>query len=162
MGKDEKLMADTVELKTKGLDQFIKSLKGKLPTVRVGILGSHDARRGGVNGNAEIGAKHEFGGDGMPIRSFLRVPISENIGSYLENYGAFDEDNLKKVINEGKLSVWMKQIGIVAEKIVGDAFSNGGFGKWPGWKGNYKSNTGLILVDTTQLRNSITSEVHDG
>lgn len=153
-------MSDTVYINTKGLTKFLKSIKGTLPVIRVGILGAKDSRSGKVNSNAEIGARHEFGSAGMPVRSFLRVPIADNLDKYLTKFNAFDEDNLKKVINDGKLTVWLKQIGIVAENIVADAFSSGGFGKWIPSK--HENGSGLTLVDTQQLRNSISSEVIGG
>lgn len=153
-------MSDDVQVQTKGLDQFIKAFKGKLPTVRVGILGSNNSRNDGSN--AAIGAIHEFGDSTHPMRSFLRVPIAENLDKYLDSHQAFDEDNIKKIVRDGKITVWMEQIGVVAEMVVADAFTSGGFGKWAPWKNGYTSKTGNILVDTTQLRGSITSEVKDG
>lgn len=154
---------DTVSFDKRALDKFLKSLKGRLPSVQVGILGDKDARTGKAASNATIGAAHEFGTGKLPQRSFLRVPIAQNLSSYLTKYNAFDKDNLKKVIDEGKLNSWMAQVGFVAEQIVADAFNSGGFGEWPPWiTPNYQNNTGMLLVDTQQLRNSITSRVIDG
>ncbi len=154
-------MADD-ELNLKALDKFIKSLKGDLPVARVGILGDKNARSGQGKTNAEIGYKHEFGADGMPIRSFLRVPISEHMQEYLDKAGAFNKDAIAKLITTGNITLWVKKIGVIGEQIVADAFGSNGFGKWRPWKGNYSSRTGQILVDSQQLRNSITSDVTGG
>lgn len=172
-------MAETT-LNTKGLDQIAKALTKNLSRVRVGILGGKNTRNstpvGGrsfnatkgsppkgqlsaVN-NASLGAIHEFGGPKMPMRSFLRIPIADNLQKYMDKSGAFTQEALKEVLNTGNMTPWLEKIGIIAEGIVADAFDTGGFGKWPAWKTKgYQNNTGQILVDTQQLRNSITSEV---
>ena len=96
----------------------------------------------------------------MPQRSFLRIPIAENLSKRLDNSGAFSKDELLKVIKEKSLEPWLKRMGTLAEAIVSDAFDSGGDGKWPKWKTKgYENNTGMLLVDTQQLRNSIMSDV---
>lgn len=176
-------MADDVELNTKQLDQFIKALKDNMSRVRVGVLGDKNTRNnmttsGGkslnarsgkdakinfkkvnFSSNAAIGAIHEFGGAKMPQRSFLRVPISENLGKRMESSGAFDKDTLTNVIKEGSVIPWLKKIAVIAEAIVSDAFATGGFGKWPAWSAGYKNEGNRLLVDTGQLRDAVTSEV---
>ena len=139
------------ELNTMGLDKLLKMLKGKLPTIKVGIFG--DTR------NATIGAYHEFGTSKMPRRSFLREPIAENLMPALENSGAFDESVLKEVMAEGTIEPWLKKVATLAEGVVMDAFDTGGNGKWAATKPGYENNTGMILVDTQQLRNSVTAVI---
>lgn len=166
--------SDTVNVK--GLDLLLKALKvSKPPSARVGILGDKNkphfvsAKAGQklpnhIPTNAEIGAVHEFGSPkrGIPPRSFLRIPISEKLQKYMEDAGAFDEDVFAKVIKTGSVLPWLKKIAILGEAIVSDAFDSAGFGKWKGWKNpNYTNQTNQILVDTQQLRNSITSEVKE-
>lgn len=154
---------DAVKIDTKALDQLIKSLKGRLPVARVGVLGGKTARtskESGVSTNAEIGAKHEFGNEGMPVRSFLRVPISDFMQKYLDKAGATNPEALKRLLQTGKLTEWVKKIGIVAEAIVADGFDSGGFGKWPPSDMRRKKNH-QTLVETQQLRNSITSDVKE-
>lgn len=153
-----------VQLQTRGLDQLIKAIKDTLPRARVGVLGSKAIRgkSSGVNANtnATIGAFHEFGTSTMPVRSFLRVPISDNLQKEMEASGAFDEEVLSEVVKEGTMIPWVKKMAILAEGIVAKAFATGGFGKWPAWKTpGYTNDDGRILVDTRQLRDSITSEV---
>lgn len=147
---------------TDGLDnrkllQLIKSLEKDSPMARVGILGDKNNRKD-EGSNATIGAKHEFGNEGMPIRSFLRVPITDNLQKFLEKSGAFDKDALEQVVKSGSLQNWIEKVGIVAEDVVAEAFNTGGFGKWKPSDMRFKKNH-QTLVETQQLRNSITSEV---
>lgn len=172
---------DAFKMNTKGLDGILKALKNNMYRARVGILGSKtvrsqvpkqavykslDANKKPPKGkfdattNASLGALHEFGSSKMPIRSFLRVPIAEHLQANLENSNAFSKEALEQVVRDGWFVPWLEKIAIVAEKIVAEAFASNGFGKWPAWKTKgYQNNTGQILVDTQQLRNSITSEV---
>ncbi len=172
---------EAFKLNTKNLDGLLKAMKQNMHRARVGILGGKTVRnqlpkqatwksvdatsgkkpKGKFEGgtNASIGALHEFGGAKMPQRSFLRVPIAEHLQKELESSGAFDKDTLIQVVKDGWFVPWLEKIAIIAEKIVGEAFDTGGFGKWPKWSQGYTNNTGQILVDTQQLRNSITSEV---
>lgn len=128
-------------------------------TVKVGILGEKNSRSGSMT-NAQIGAMHEFGTTTIPKRSFLREPISDNLDKELKKAGLLDKKVIAKIIKESSAAELLAQVGILAEGIIADAFATGGFGKWPAWKTKgYENNTGNILVDTQQLRNSITSEV---
>jgi phage gpG-like protein len=160
-------MSDTVTLNIKGLDQLVKALKQKPPVARVGILGDkglRTAKEGEKNfqTNAEIGAAHEFGTSTIERRSFLRVPISDNLEKEMENSGALDKQTLDAVIKQGSVIPWVKKIAVLAEGIVAKAFATGGFGEWPAWKNpGYMNNTGQLLIDTKQLRDSITSEVKE-
>lgn len=149
---------DTFVLNTKGLDQIVKSLKGKLPYIQIGIMGDKNARSGGRKTNAEIGAKHEFGRGGMPVRSFLRVPLSDNLGKYLEQSNAFDRDAMARVIKTGTILPWLTKVAVVAENVVADGFASGGFGKWPPSDMKRKK-VHMTLVETQQLRNSISSRI---
>lgn len=151
---------DAYSLELSGLDKIMKSLKGKLPIARIGILGgAASAPHGKDTTNGAVGAAHEFGTTRLPQRSFLRVPLTNFLDKQLEGAGLLDENTLKQVIKEGSALPWLKKIAIVAEKVVQGAFDSNGYGQWQGWKNGYVSNTGQILVNTQQLRNSITSEV---
>lgn len=143
----------------KGLEQLLKALKAKPPVARVGIIGDNNARRDGPT-NAEVGAAHEFGTSKLPQRSFLRVPVSENLEKEMESAQLFDKDALAEVLKQGSVIPWMNRVAISAEACIADAFNTGGNGKWPAWKNpDYTNNAGQLLVDTTQLRNSILSDV---
>lgn len=147
-------------LNVKGLEQLLKALKASPPQARVGILSGWDGRTGKSSSNATIGAAHEFGTSKIPQRSFLRVPITDNLEKYMQRYGSLDQDAMKEVLKTGTVVPWLKKVAQLAEQIVLDAFSSGGFGKWAAWKNpQYTNNTGQLLLDTQQLRNSITSEV---
>lgn len=150
-------MSDS-DLNTAVLDRLIKAM-GTSHYIRVGILGSTSSRSG-ENSNATIGAVHEFGTSSVPRRSFLVDPMKDQLASYIEASGAFKEDVLKEVIATSSFVPWMKKIAIIAETVVIDAFRTAGFGKWVAWRNpNYQNNTGQLLVDTQQLRNSITTDV---
>lgn len=162
---------DETTFNVQGLDQILKALKAKPPVARIGILGDstrNNARssmsyasvsNSQATSNATVGAAHEFGTSKMPMRSFLRIPLMDFLDKELESSGLIDKSALKDVIKQGSLMPWMIKVSKVAEKIVQGAFDSNGYGKWAPWKGNYESATGNILVNTQQLRNSITSEV---
>lgn len=147
------------ELDVKKLKQLIKAFKGTTPTAQVGIAGG-SARKDGKT-NAEVGAVHEYGSATCPMRSFLRMPIAEKLSSYLENSGAFTKETLAEVVRLGSILPWMNKIAITGERVVADAFDTGGFGKWQALNPETLSRKTVhqILVETHQLRDSITSEV---
>lgn len=147
-----------VTLNLSGLDSLAKALKAKPPTIRVGILGNGNERTGGGQTNAEIGAAHEFGTSRLPQRSFLRIPISDHLESRMEASGALSQGALDQAVATGSMVPWAKKVAVLAEGIVSDAFDSGGFGKWLPSNMAHKKNK-QTLVETTQLRNSITSEV---
>lgn len=148
-------MSDSFEYKDKGLANLIKALTVKSPTVKVGILGTKDSRTGDdkSKSNAIIGARHEFNG-----RSFLRQPLNENLQKYLLSSGAFDKKAFREVVKTKSLLPWIQKLGILGVQIVNEAFDTGGFGKWKPSNMDRKI-VKQTLVETQQLRNSITSEV---
>lgn len=148
---------DAFDIDLSNLTSILKMLKGKGGYVKIGILGGKNARKDGGS-NASIGARHEYGLDGMPQRSFLRMPLNNYLNKALESAGAFDEDTLKEVIKKGNTTPWLKKVAVVAEQVVGDAFATGGFGQWIPSNMAHKT-VHQTLVETTQLRDSITSEV---
>lgn len=147
---------DQTTLDTRKLDQLIKSLSN-VPEGRVGILGGKNARKEG-NSNATIGYKHEFGDEKLPIRSFLRMPITEQMQKYLDKSGAFTKESVQIVMQQQSLVPWIKKICVLAEGIIADAFASGGFGKWKPSNMKYKK-VHQTLVESQQLSRSITSEV---
>ena len=149
----------TIIFKDKGLKKLIEALSGKAPMASVGVLGNKNGRDG-EGTNAAIGAKFEFGDAETVRRSFLRVPLTDNLQKYLQEAGLFDEDMFKKMLQTGSLVDYVKKIGIVGVSIVLDGFATGGFGKWKPSIMTYKKNK-QTLVETQQLRNSITSEVRE-
>lgn len=150
-----------VSLKVDGLDKLLKALKRQQPSARVGILGSTASRGGGGPTNAEIGAVHEFGNSTHPVRSFLRMPLTTFLGKQVEKSGMFSKDIADEMIKKQSVVPVLEKVAVIAEGIVLEAFDTGGFGTWAPWAPGYMNNGGQLLVDTHQLRDSITSEVKD-
>lgn len=154
-------MADSLNID--GLEKILKALKGRPPVAKVGVLGSTAARSGGSVNNATIGAAHEYGTTTIPQRSFLRIPLTQNLRGELESSGAFSKQAFDEVVKKKSLLPWVEKLAIIAEGIVLDAFDQQG----PGWaplspKTLERKKVKQILTETQQLRNSISSEVVEG
>ena len=65
---------------------------------------------------------------------------------------------LERVIEEGSIQAWIEKVGIVGVETVLEAFATGGFGQCKPSNMDHKKNK-QTLVETQQLRNSITSDV---
>jgi hypothetical protein len=161
-------LSDDVTLETKGLDQLLKALKQSTPpNARVGILGDKNARspaEGETPGptNAEVGINYEFKLDpSRPGGSFLRVPISDRLQKEMESSGALDQDVMAAVIKQGTVLPWLKNVAALAEGIVLGAFDSCGYGLWKPSNMAHKKNA-QTLVETQQLRDSVTSDVSGG
>lgn len=132
----------------------VKGLKA-----RVGILGS-DVNRQDANGitNSEIGVIHEFGNEKMPVRSFLRMPIMTHKKEIIKAMGG---TKMRTAFAQGDFMRMFKLLGEKGRDIVLQAFETGGFGKWPDISEATKAAKGssVILVDSAQLKNGITSDV---
>ena len=152
-------MADETTLNDEPIAKLERIFKTAFPVAQVGILGAKDSREGLSNSNATVGACHEFGTEHIAQRSFLRMPLNEHLSEAITKSGLSSEDTLKDVLSSGDAVPWMKQIAVVAEGVVKEAFASGGFGKWQAHAPGYTNNTGQLLVDTQQLRNSITHSV---
>lgn len=142
----------------KALQKIIDALKdADKHTAHVGILSRTNARNDAGETNATIGARHEFG-LGVPLRSFLRMPIETELDKQIQVSGLFNKKSIAEVIATGTFEPLVKKIGIVGERTVLLAFDSGGFGRWlPSNMQDKKVH--LTLVESQQLRNSITSEV---
>lgn len=151
---------DNDEFDFSKLDSLIKNLKTNKTTVKVGILGAKNARDDTV-GNATIGAAHEFGTVDLPQRSFLRMPITEQLPKELEKAGVVTQKDIEGIIKENGIRNFAKKIGILAVATVLKAFDSGGFGTWKELSKATlaKKKVKQILVETHQLRDSITYEV---
>ena len=151
----------SVVLKDMGLENLVKALKTNKFVAKVGIVGDSsraDSAGDDAPSNADIGLIHEFGTSLTPARSFLRMPLTTKLQKKLEDSGAFEKEALKNIIDEKSFENFMIKAGKVGEVIVRDAFSTGGFGKWKQSNMKYKKNR-QTLVETQQLRDSISSEV---
>ena len=172
MAVKSSLHVDLVKMK-----ELIDGLKQKA-SIRIGVFEKDSARKEDGMTNATLAQIHELGvpEKNIPARSFLKVPIGEHIQEIMAPFKGKAESFLKK----GKLEALYKLIGIAAEKIVDGAFATGGYGKWQPLRsstilakqtGNlhrrqltrahiFAGNIGMgILIDTAQLRRSISSRV---
>lgn len=139
---------DRYKLRLKKLNQIVK--KG---------FGSFEIRNNQEKTNAEIGLIHEMGSLSLhiPRRSFLEMPLTLKLFSYGKVFG----DQIMKGIDSGNIRPSYVNLGIKAEQIVQLAFASRGFGQW---QENAQSTierkkSSSPLIDTAQLRRSITSDV---
>lgn len=148
-----------VTFKMKGLEELNKNLKRKI-AVNIGVLGKNNARNDGAS-NASIGVLHEFGSfsQHLPARSWLKMPLEIKQD---ELTGAVAEAIETAILEPNGITTIFRRAGIACEKIIQEGFETGGFGNWaplsPATIKEKKGNT-RILIDTSQLRRSITSEV---
>lgn len=140
-----------------GLEDLAKEAKNYV--ARVGVLGDN-ARNDSEVGNAEIGVIHEFGSESnnIPPRSFLRMPMEEKRDDIMR---ALSSGAAKEAIEKKDWRKLLKQVGVAGEIAVQQAFASGGFGQWPiNAKSTVRSKgSSAPLIDTSQLRRSITSDV---
>lgn len=144
------------------LEALQKQLKTRF-SIKVGILGADGSknRKEGIN-NAELGAIHEFGSisRNIPRRSFLFEPINQKLPDVIKGLG---KDYFNDLAAED-LEKFFKNLGLECEGIVDDAFATRGFGKWaPNTPATVRAKgSDAPLIDTGQLRRSITSKVTKG
>ena len=169
--------------------EAIESALGTRMVARVGVLGGHNARveqmkgethaaykrkarqyiktKEGTTGsqtNAYIGLVHEKGSlsRGIRRRSFLEIPLIIKVDQLLEVRNSL----LENFIHGGEHSVdrlraAYRDLGIIAENIIQRAFASGGYGQWPPDSDTTKrrKRSSAPLIDTAQLRKSISSDV---
>lgn len=135
--------------------------------VVVGIPASknkeHSGDEGPVTTLAEVGAIQEFGvpQNGVPQRSFLRVPLQTNIDKLFKSL----DTNLK--FSQTNTNQALGKLGAKGVSIVLEAFNSSGSGTWLPLKPSTKSARkkggagAKPLIDSGQLRQSITFEVRD-
>jgi len=148
------------EFQKKLKDQIANINKLKSMKVKVGVIGN-GAGAGIYDDDQtvlDIAIKHEYGDDKTPRRSFLRAPFSIK----KKEMGDFITKQLNKVTEKGfPAETAVDLIGVKAQSIVQDAFTNGGYGQWQALSPRTVDSKGSsqILVDTGTLRNSITYQV---
>ena len=171
----------TVRLDLDKLTMIQKALGAKNVT-HVGILGakSHSRKEAGKlikkagkftgghsktkeaadQTNADIGFLHEKGSKSLGIerRSFLLMPLEEQS---LELNSV--RNALWQSFTEGRNTIVQayRKLGQAAEAIIQKAFETGGYGHWDALKAKTiaRKKSSSILIDTAQLRRSITSRV---
>lgn len=148
-----------VNLDLSGIEDLMQRISTN-QKVRVGVLGNKNQRDEGEAGNAEIGLKHEFGSntENIPPRSFIRMPLEERKADIIRDMGIISGNLMENKITQTQA---LKQVGVSAENVIQSAFKTSGFGKWAKnsaetirQKGSSKP-----LIDTAQLRRSITSDI---
>ncbi len=156
-------MSEDVKLNLKKLEDILKIIKNASGfKIRVGIIGDKAQRSdGGGPNNATIGTFHEFGTSTLPERSFLNMPLRDHFPNALAQTDILNEDSLRKMSEEKSILPLLKQVAVVAEATVLEAFDTGGFGSWPPSDMKNKTNH-QTLVESTQLRNSISYEILEG
>ena len=145
--------------KFKGLE---KALKKKNVYTKVGILADKVTRLEPENDNVTLGLIHEFGSptQKIPARSFLRMPIITK-AKQITKMMSKNKELYEKEISKGNILKIFQDLGIYCEQIIQNAFETKGFGTWRDKK-IVKDGKDMPLIDTGQLRRSITSEVHKG
>lgn len=171
---------------SKVIEEFDKKF-----SIKVGIIGdtAYQKHEHTDLTNADLGAIHEFGatlknGTVIPTRSFLRMPLlssegrraiikeviknNEGVAELVkkptgDEYDTAYREAVKKVVNPETIA---NQIAISALSRVQEAFTNDGFGNWKptteaSRKQRYGSPDNPTLVDTGQLRDSISYEVKE-
>ncbi len=138
--------------------------------VHVGVLGGFTERRPapGEDGesqpanNAQIGAAHEFGvvTKNLPPRSFLRMPVIQEMPAAMQKT---DRQLWHRVILQKGIRGALALLGAYALDVIHLAFETGGFGAWAPLKPRTikRKGSNAILIDTAQLRQSITAEIVD-
>ena len=160
-------MAD-VELDVSKMKTLLKFLQGGMPSIKVGIMGQKNkrtARKGDSPSNAEIGFTNEFGKmtgyPKIPARSFIRMPLNTHFYDKMLSKKSLTVEEFEKAIKSGNAEEFAKKVGIVAEETIQDAFATRGWGEWePNADLTVKlKGSDSPLIDTGQLRRSITSKV---
>ena len=150
----------TIEGDFSQLEKLVENLS-KDYAVDVGILGESGATPRGNETLAGIGAQHEFGvphaKPPIPRRSFIRFPIETGQREIESQVGA----RYQKHIENGDVRGIFVDIGLACEARIQEAFESGGFGEWKELSPVTIAEKGsdAILIDTGQLRQSITSQV---
>lgn len=160
-------VSSSLVFKNDGLEKLKANTSGPLPFAKVGVLSETNTRSPGEDGgtdagtNVEIGAAHEFGSQsqGVPMRSFLRMPLNQRSKQIAES--ALGGDMASELIEAGGLDLAAERLGIAAEAVVQEAFETRGFGTWPANSESTITSKGSDspLIDTGQLRGAITSKV---
>ena len=153
-------MEVSIDFKDTLLKELVKNLSTK-KKIQIGIFGD--------SGLAEVAQKMEYGANNqyvkqidktlnVPPRSFLEVPISDN----LEKEIRLDDEN--KIIHEG-IDYVAEQVKQEALNIVDVTFHNEGYGKWadndPEWK-EYKETHNYnpkVLGYTDKLRENVKGRI---
>lgn len=167
-----------VKVDMTGLKNLLAGINERY-VVRVGILGSkatedHQRKTTGARAaggghslgkskspitNAEVGLGHEKGikSQNLPRRSWLQDPLENHLPNYFEKIGS---QAIADILVSQPKQAYL-ELGLICEQIILKGFETDGYGKWKPLKAATIAAKGSsrILVDTAQLKKSITSEV---
>lgn len=156
------------DLDIKNIEILERLLKEKMPSIKVGIFSNKKDRKyltdaDGDIDNVDLGIIHEFGSETTPERSFLRMPLSEKMDEEIENSGLLEKSALEDAVKERSIIGIAQALATMAESVIAKAFATGGFGKWEQLKEKtmLRKEVKMILVESQQLRDSITSKVEN-
>ena len=145
------------------LNSLVSSISLGDYKVKIGIMGgkASQTHAKGKASNAEIGLVHEYGSfsKNIPARSFLRMPL------FYKSNVILSRMSFKAFISafSGNKLLFLKQLGIVCEGVIQEAFATMGFGMWRSLKSKTisrkKGQNPSPLINTGQLRRSISSQV---
>jgi len=152
------------------LRRFLLMLRKGAPSVKIGVIGDkataqHKTAGGHIQlTNALLAFVHEFGKKSapkIPARSFIKMPLELHLTELLSKKKALTQAAMERAIRAGCGEEFSRKIGIVAEECIQTAFRTRGYGDW---KTNAPSTikakgSDAPLIDTGELRRSITSEV---
>lgn len=158
----EKIGDNVIQGDFSRLERLIKGLSEN-HFVDIGIMGEQAAAEhpSGDMSVVEIGAVHEFGRldrkPPIPKRSFILMPIETG----QKEIEAEVEPRIEQHMADGDIKGIFKDIGAACEARIQKAFETGGFGHWRELADLTKELKGSdsILIDTGELRKSITSRV---
>lgn len=168
----------SVTLDMTGLKSLLSNIEERY-VVRVGILGSQateehqrketgELAQGGGHKtskekssitNAEIGLAHEKGvkSQNLPRRSWLEEPLTDHLSDYFQQVGA---EAIAYILTAQPKKAY-EDLGLICEQIILKGFESDGYGKWKPLKQAtiIAKNSSRVLVDTAQLKKSVTSMV---
>jgi phage gpG-like protein len=142
------------------IQRAVRENKNRPEVIHIGVLATSE-REGGSN-NAKVGAAHEYGAPSknIPRRSFLRMPLL-SLSETMKKEPPVKDIVIHHVAEKHNIRPWLDKIAGIAMNLVLSAFASDGFGRWAAHSPDYskRSKSGQILVDTGQLRDSVTWEV---
>ncbi len=162
------MIAATLNISRKGLGiagvaKRLRQISGY--AAKVGVLQSTNKRSSNHPGseglgNADIGLENEFGSgpQGIPERSFLRMPLQDHMQDAVQSVGPSIEGVLTAGAAPSLPAVALGEAGVL---VVNQAFASDGFGDWPANARLTEELKGFNdpLTETGQLQRAITSKV---
>ena len=136
---------------------FVKNIKKQLKSaqVKVGLPKGKGGSYEDGSSVIEVGSWHEFGTDKIPERSFIRVPVQQN----MQKYKSLAQKEVKKIY-EGKQTVdgALGILGLFMSDRMKASFTDNDWAENSPFTVALKGSS-TPLIDTGQLRQSITWQV---